>query len=63
MSSDGWRAVAFSFDAGVIQVRVDATQMGSVNITPPSDARLKTAVQADVRGSKPCWRCGQSRSI
>jgi hypothetical protein len=51
MSGDGYsNAIAFGFDAGLIKARVDGTQMGSVNLTAPSDARLKTDVQPDVPG-------------
>jgi hypothetical protein len=50
MAGDGYsNRIAFGWN-GTLQARVDSTALGSVNITPPSDARLKINVQEDVPG-------------
>ena len=49
-SGDGYsNAVALGWD-GTLKCRIDGSQVGTVTITPPSDARLKVDVQADVPG-------------
>jgi hypothetical protein len=42
-------SIAFGWN-GAVQCRVDTTQQGSVNITPPSDERLKIEVREDCPG-------------
>jgi len=42
-------AVAFGW-TGSLAARVDSSQLGTVNITPPSDERLKRDVEEDVPG-------------
>jgi hypothetical protein len=43
--------IAFGWTVGgAIAARVDGTQLGTVNVTPPSDERLKLNVQEDVPG-------------
>ena len=49
--ADGFsNAVAFGWGSSALQARVDATALGTVNITPPSDVRYKTDVQEDCPG-------------
>jgi hypothetical protein len=48
--ADGYsNAIAFGWN-GSLQARVDSTALGSVNMTPPSDERLKRDVREDVPG-------------
>lgn len=50
MGGDGYsNGIAFGY-TGAIPVRVDGTQMGTMNITPPSDIRYKLDVQQNVPG-------------
>src|SRR5215475_12416847 len=51
IGGDGYsNAVAFGWNGSSVTVRVDSTALGTMNITPPSDERLKTAVAEDVPG-------------
>jgi len=43
-------SIAFGWTGSAVAVRVDTTQLGTMNVTPPSDARWKTDVQDDCPG-------------
>jgi len=43
-------SIAFGWTGSAVAVRVDTTQLGTMNVTPPSDARWKQDVREDCPG-------------